>query len=60
MSQYVPLREKTRKIGCFGVLLTRSTATCGRFTTRFGFELLPLDLKQSMLVHIVDLMRNGF
>lgn len=49
-----------RDIGCFGVLTHPLDEEVRGFYRHFGFEDLPFDPKQSMIVRIKDLEKNGF
>ena len=50
----------SKDIGCYGVLTHPLDDEVRAFYGRFGFEPLPFDPKQSLLVRIVDLARNGW
>jgi predicted N-acetyltransferase YhbS len=50
----------SREIGCFGVLTHPLDEGVRRFYRNFGFETLPFDPRQGMMVRIVDLERSGF
>jgi predicted N-acetyltransferase YhbS len=50
----------SREIGCFGVLTHPLDEGVRRFYDKFGFETLPFDPRQGMMVRIVDLENNGF
>ena len=50
----------SREVGSFGVLTHPIDAPIRQFYRRWGFEDLPLDPKNSMIVRMVDLEKSGF
>ena len=50
----------SQDIGCFGVLTHPLDETAQAFYRRFGFEEMPGDPGNSMIVRIADLRQNGF
>jgi predicted N-acetyltransferase YhbS len=50
----------SKEIGCFGVLTHPLDDELRDFYRRFGFEDLPFDPGQAMIVRIADLEHNGF
>jgi GNAT superfamily N-acetyltransferase len=50
----------SREVGSFGVLTHPIDAPIRQFYRRWGFEDLPLDQKNSMIVRMVDLGKSGF
>ncbi|MFV3128682.1 GNAT family N-acetyltransferase [Niveispirillum sp. KHB5.9] len=50
----------SRDIGCFAVVTHPLDDGIRAFYTHFGFEDLPFDPQRSMIVRMVDLVKNGF
>ena len=50
----------SRDIGSFGVITHPIDEQVRRFYARWGFEDLPFDPKQAMIVRMIDLEKSGF